>query len=81
LDENSSELTELRRIIKRLDVLINIMLMSTEADSKLAMSKKIEILNAAGLRSIEIADILGISPTNVSVRLNQLRKKSAKQNK
>lgn len=58
-------------------MLINIMLMSSEADSKLAMAKKIEILNAAGLRSIEIADILGISPTNVSVRLNLLRKKSA----
>lgn len=77
MKENSSELTELRRIIKRLDVLINIMLMSAQQDSKLAIAKKIEILDAAGLRSIEIAEILGISPTHVSVQLNRQRKKSA----
>lgn len=77
MKENSTELTELRRIIKRLDVLINIMLISAEPDSKLAVGKKIEILHAAGLRTIEIAEILGISPTHVSVQMYKHRKKSA----
>lgn len=77
MKENSAELTELRRIIKRLDVLISIMLMTAAPDGKLAIAEKIRILDAAGLRAVEIADILGITPTHVSVQLSRQRKKSA----
>jgi DNA-directed RNA polymerase specialized sigma24 family protein len=66
----------MRRITKRLDVIIKIMLMSYLPDDKIAT--KIQMLSAAGLRSTEIADILGITPSNVNVRLSMQRKKSAK---
>jgi len=81
LSENTAELVELRRIIKRLDVLISMMLMSAEPSDEVATARKVEILNAAGLRASEIAQILGISPTHVSVELSRLRKKSAKKKK
>ncbi|NWG37051.1 hypothetical protein [Nitrososphaera sp.] len=81
MSENTAELVELRRIIKRLDVLISMMLMSAEPSDEVATARKVEILNAAGLRASEIAQILGISPTHVSVELSRLRKKSAKKKK
>lgn len=78
MEENSPQLTELRRINKRLDVLIKIMLMSSDPDDKLAVAKKIQILNSVGLRYSEIGEILGIKASNVAVQLHKQRKKSAK---
>lgn len=81
MSENTSELVELRRIIKRLDVVISMMLMSANPDDEVTTARKVGILKAAGLRNSEIAQILGISPTHVSVEMGRLKKKSAKKKK
>jgi len=60
---------------KRLDAIINILLETARPDGKeITVKEKVRILDNAGLRPIEIARILGISITHVSVDLHELRK-------
>ena len=62
-------------VLKRLDAIISVLLeTSRPAGKEIQMSERIRILYNAGLRPIEIARILGISATNVNVRLNELRR-------
>ncbi len=65
-------------VVKRLDAILNALLERPVPEGKrLSMMKRIEILNSSGLRNIEIARILGVTPANVGVMLNLMRKKSA----
>jgi len=68
-------------IVKRLDAILAVLLDRPEFSEgkKLTMRKRVEILNAVGLRNIEIAKILGLKQTTVAVVLNYLRKKSKKE--
>lgn len=68
--------TELREIVKRLDALISIMLeLNTIREKELTITDKIKILYGVGLRPVEIAEILNITLTNVSVQLHRMKKK------
>jgi DNA-binding MarR family transcriptional regulator len=70
---------DLRQLVKRLDALINLLLETADPKGKgLAVSKKIEILDTAGLRPVEISQILGLTLSNVTTQLTRLRKKGAK---
>jgi len=62
-------------LTKRLDVIINILLeIARPGGEEITVKEKVRILKNAGLRPIEIARILGISVTHVSVNLHELRK-------
>jgi hypothetical protein len=76
-------------IVKRLDVLLDVILSLPSSDGKqLSMLKRVELLSSAGidvggktdplLRNVEIARILGVSPVFVAVMMNRLRKKVKK---
>jgi hypothetical protein len=83
----TNESREFENLIKRLDVLLNVILSLPAADGKqLSLLKRVELLSSSGvekanqpqplLRNIEIARILGISPDHVGVLMNTLRKKA-----
>jgi hypothetical protein len=62
-------------LAKRLDALINVLLETARPGGKpISSMEKVRILSDAGLRPVEIAQILGISATHVSVNLHDLRK-------
>ena len=62
-------------ILKRLDAIIGILLETSRPEGRqIQMKDRVRILHNSGMRPIEIARILGISITNVSVVLNDLRK-------
>ena len=74
-------------VVKRLDVLLNLILSLPTKDGKqLPMLRRVELLTATGtdvhgktnpsLRNLEIARILGVSPGFVAVMINKLRKKT-----
>lgn len=64
-------------IVRRLDAIIAVLLETPyPADGKpFKMMKRIDILNSAGLRNFEIAQIIGLKPSTIAVVLNSLRKK------
>ncbi len=68
-------LLDIREAVKRLDAIINILFEVAPTGKPTPIGRRIEILDAAGLRPIEIARTLGISITNVSTRLGQIRKR------
>ena len=83
------ETTNSVEIVKRLDVLLNVILSLPSSDGKqLSMLKRVELLSSAGtdvggktdplLRNVEIARILGVSPVFVAVMMNRLRKRVKK---
>ncbi len=72
---------DVREAVKRLDAIINILFETGPGGKPTPMGRRIEILDSAGLRPIEISRILGISITNVSVRLGQIRKRKATKKK
>ena len=84
------ETPDFAEIVKRLDVLLNLILsLPTRPDGKqLSMLKRVELLSSTGtdvrgktdplLRNLEIARILGVSPGFVAVMMNKLRKKTKK---
>ena len=70
------ETTRLLRIAVRL---LSLQLVSGESprmDRERTQREKIKLLNAVGLQSAEIADIVGTTPNTVSVALSQMKKKS-----
>ena len=70
------------QLAKRLDAIINILLVTSRIDGKpLSVAKRIEILHASGLRPVEIARILGKSLTNISVQLNLMKKAKSRKSK
>lgn len=63
-------------LAKRLDAIISVLFETSRPEGKeIQMKDRIRILYNSGLRPIEISRILGISIANVSVVLNDLRKK------
>jgi hypothetical protein len=78
--------SDYRDIVKRLDVLLNVILSLPTSDGKqLPMLKRVELLSSARtnddqplLRNVEIAQILGVSPPFVGVMMNRLRKRTKK---
>jgi hypothetical protein len=79
-------------VVKRLDVLLNLILSLPTRDGKqLSMLRRVELLTSAGtdvrgktdplLRNLEIALILGVSPGFVAVMMNKLRKKTKKKSR
>ena len=68
-------LLDIREAVKRLDAIINILFEGGPGGKPTPMGRRIEILDSAGLRPIEIARTLGISITNVSTRVGQIRKR------
>ncbi len=74
--QSTSDTTD---VVRRLDAILNTLLeMPSPEGKRLSMMKRIEILNSSGLRNVEIARILGVTPAFVGVMLNVLRKRSAK---
>jgi len=66
-------------LTKRLDALINVLLETARPEGKpISVMERVRILSDAGLRPVEIAQILGISSTHVNVNLHDLRKKPKK---
>lgn len=66
---------DLRQLVKRLDALLNLLLETAGPKGEgLNVSKRIEILYKAGLRPVEISQILGITLSNVTVQLTRLRR-------
>ena len=64
-------------VVRRLDAILNTLLeMPTAEGKKIPVMKRVEILNASGLRNVEIARILGVNPISVGVVLNRLKGKS-----
>jgi len=62
-------------LIKRLDAVINVLLETARPNGEeIKVRDKVRILASVGLRPIEIARILGIKVTHVSVELHKLRK-------
>jgi hypothetical protein len=70
-------------IARRLDAILAVLLDTPTLveGKKLQMMKRIEILNSAGLRNVEIARIVGLKPTTVAVVLNTLRKRAKQEKK
>jgi len=70
---------ETLQIVKRLDAVINILLETAELKGKpLSMSKRIEMLNAVGLRPIEISKILDKTLSYITAELTRIRKSRPK---
>jgi len=61
---------EINQIIRRMDVIINLMMKEVKVDAD-----KIKLLSDMGLATKEIADITGKSAENVGVVLRRLKKK------
>jgi len=70
--EQKKENMELDQIIRRLDVIINLML--KEAKGR----EKIKILNQIGLKANEIAGVMGRTRSYVDSELTQIRKELKK---
>ena len=69
-------------VVKRLDAILNTLLeMPASEGRQLSLLKRVQILNSSGLRNIEIAKILGLTPTHVSVVIDTIRKRSGKTRK
>lgn len=63
------------QLVKRLDAIINILLETAESGGKpLSISKRIELLDSAGLRPIEISKLIGKTLTYVTSELTRIRK-------
>jgi len=70
------------QIVKRLNAIINILLETAELEGKpLSISKRIEMLDAAGLRPIEISKILGKTLSYTTTQLTRIRKSRFKRTK
>jgi hypothetical protein len=64
-----------KEIVRRLDVLINVLLETGGKDGNpVSMVTRIKILHQAGMRPIEVAKILGKKMTYVNKELSRLRK-------
>jgi hypothetical protein len=83
------ETSDFADVVKRLDVLLNLILSLPSREGKqLPMLRRVELLSSTGtdvhgktdplLRNLEIARILGVSPGFVAVMMNKLRKKTKK---
>ena len=67
------------QLVKRLDAIINILLETAELEGKpLSVSKRIELLDAAGLRPVEISRLMGKTMSYVTVELTRIRKSRRK---
>lgn len=70
-------------VVKRLDVIINLMLQAIEAQSgneeEQRKRKEIKMLNDAGLSNAEVAQILGKSEGYIGSALSKLKKATKKQ--
>jgi hypothetical protein len=63
-------------LVKRLDAVINILLETARPEGKkIPAIKSIEILSRAGLRPVEISEILGLSTNYVNVALTSIRRR------
>lgn len=73
---------QFHEFITRLDAIIK--LLALNLPGELSLTEKIAVLKGAGLKNVQIADILGTSPGYVSVALSREKKrggKSSKQNR
>jgi hypothetical protein len=65
--------------VRRLNAIINLLIETAELEGKpLSMSKRIELLSAAGLRPIEISQLLSRTPGYVTKELTVMRKSRSK---
>ena len=70
------EKEQVKKITTRLDVMINLMMRDLKVEGKgMTDAEKIRMLNDMGLKYTEIAEIMGKTPTNISVVLAKLKKK------
>jgi len=61
--------------VKRLDAIIRILLETAVLKGKpLSISKRIEMLDAVGLRPVEISEILGKTLSYITVELTRIRR-------
>ncbi|TKJ17581.1 hypothetical protein CEE44_03545 [Candidatus Woesearchaeota archaeon B3_Woes] len=70
------ESNDIKALTKRMDVIINLMMRDIKFNgNNITDAEKIKLLNDMGLKYTEIADIMGKTPTNVSVVLAKLKRK------
>lgn len=82
MSERREREQETWQIVKRLNAIINILLETAELEGKpLSISKRIEMLDAAGLRPIEISKILGKTLSYTTTQLTRIRKSRFKRTK
>lgn len=65
--------TLVNQLAKKLDIIINLMLKKV-GDKNLSLKDQVQLLDGLGCRPIEIASILGKTPTHISKELAGLRK-------
>jgi DNA-binding NarL/FixJ family response regulator len=76
LEEIRYQLDALGQTAERSNSLLRALLrIMIEADKNMPLGRKIEVLDSAGLRPLEIAQILGISANNVSVHKSRMKKR------
>jgi hypothetical protein len=73
---------EQKKIVKRLNAIIKILLETNRPGGKeIPIIQRIRILYEAGLRPVEISEILGWGPTSVTSVITRIRKSKMKQSK
>ena len=79
MSERRNREQETWQIVKRLDAIIKILLETAELKGKpLAISERIEMLYAAGLRPVEISKILGKTTSHITAQLTRIRRSRSK---
>ena len=70
-----------KEVLRRLDIVISLMLDSTNGENTVTIASKVLRLTELGLTPTEIANIIGKAPNHVTSILNKAKTRSKKEKK